>query len=58
MKKCQPLSRKTLEAGFYIIALFLLCLSIFLIHNRLLDVEKIRCQTWHWSVCDQVLAER
>jgi len=48
------MNRKKLliSAIFY----FLLSLVLlFLIDRRLSYIEKLRCETWHWEVCDEVL---
>lgn len=60
----QVLSRKTkkLETSAIIIltVLSILYLSIFFyfLHLRLLEIEKARCEVWHWQVCDEVLAKK
>jgi len=57
-KNADPRSRKTLRASFYIVTILSIIVYFYLIHLRLLEIEKIRCQTWHWQVCDEILAQK
>lgn len=55
--KESPRSRKTLGALMLIVAWVV---SLWFVHLRLLQIEKIRCQSpgLNWQICDQVLAKK